>query len=350
MSGLEKFQKFRCSVPLAFVFCTTFSLPVIAQAIPASVNTATPAIVRSAYILGSGDQIDITVFDYAEFTGTKVILPDGTITMPVIGAIPVAGKTTEQLARELTSRLSSSLVNPVVTISLVVLRPVVVNIAGEVQRPGPIQLRSTTGSTAGSNNASGSVPTVSTALAQAGGITPNADIRQVVVRRVLPDGNYTRITVDLWNAILSDAATQDIVLQADDTVFVPRLAADATIDRRLIARSSFSPAIVRVRVVGEVNAPGQIEISPDSSLSSAIASAGGPTEDARLREVALIRMGEDGGVSTQKIDLRNLNDSYQVQEGDVVVVPKQGSSSFLRGLGQVLTPFGSILNIFNQLF
>jgi polysaccharide export outer membrane protein len=310
----------------------------------------------SNYVLGSGDQITVTVFGYDEYTGAQTILPDGTIALPLVGSISATGQTIDSLTRNITARLDLLLVDPVVTISLTTLRPVVVNVAGEVQRPGPIQLRSTinsaTATTGGSTigNTSGSVPTVSSALVEAGGITRNADIRQVVVRRAAPGGGYRTITVNLWDAIWSDAAPQDVALQADDTVFVPRLAADAAIDRRLMARSSFSPRTVRVRVVGEVNSPGQIEVAPDSSLSSAIASAGGPTEDARLREVGLIRLDENGSVSTQEVDLSELNDTYQVQEGDVVVVPERSSSSFLRGLGRVLAPLGGILSIFDGLF
>ena len=314
-----------------------------------SMTSSTP----SNYVLGSGDQITVTVFGYDEYTGAQTILPDGTIALPLVGSISATGQTIDSLTRDITARLDLLLVDPVVTISLTTLRPVVVNVAGEVQRPGPIQLRSTinsaTATTAGSTigNTSGSVPTVSSALVEAGGITRNADIRQVVVRRAAPGGGYRTITVNLWDAIWSDAAPQDVALQADDTVFVPRLAADAAIDRRLMARSSFSPRTVRVRVVGEVNSPGQIEVAPDSSLSSAIASAGGPTDDARLSQVAFVRMNEGGQIERQTVDLRDLSDSYQVQDGDVVIVPETNTSTVLDFVGRVINPLGFLLNLFD---
>ncbi|NJL19642.1 MAG: hypothetical protein HC895_00575 [Leptolyngbyaceae cyanobacterium SM1_3_5] len=110
----------------------------------------------SNYVLGSGDQITVTVFGYPEYTGSQTILPDGTIALPLVGSIAATGQTTESLTREITARLDSLLVDPVVTISLTTLRPVVVNVAGEVQRPGPIQLRSTinsaTATTAGQHD------------------------------------------------------------------------------------------------------------------------------------------------------------------------------------------------------
>ncbi|HEY9630761.1 MAG TPA: polysaccharide biosynthesis/export family protein [Coleofasciculaceae cyanobacterium] len=346
MFDLQKFKNNYCSVTLAIVFCTTYSIPAVAQPLSPSERLVNPVTERSAYILGSGDQLNINVFDYSEFTGEKVVLPDGTITMPMIGTVSAAGKTTEQLAQEITSRLSPLLVNPVVTVSLMVLRPVLINVAGEVQRPGPIQLRSltTTNLTVGGNTIEG-VPSLSAALIAAGGITQNADIRQVVLRRYSPDDTSPPIIINLWDAISSDHSSIDLIVQDGDSIYVPRLEANATLDRRLMARSSFAPATVRVRVVGEVNNPGEMQVPPNSSFSSAVAIAGGPTEDARMERVGFVRMDENGQIERQTIDLRNLIDNYQVQDGDVIIVPKKNSSSVLDYAGRILSPLGLLFNL-----
>lgn len=327
----------------------TIPAPIIAQTLPPASPPESVAA-ESAYVLGPGDQIEIAVFGYEEYTGAKTILSDGTITLPVIGIVAAANRTPEQLAQELSSKLQAYLVDPVTTVSLSTLRPVVVNVAGEVQRPGPVELRGLTNAASNSSDASNtSTPTVSSALMKAGGITQSADIRQVVVRRVLPDGTSSTSTINLWDALLSDQAPQDLILQDGDSILVPRLVAGETIDRRLIARSSLSPGTVRVRVVGEVKNPGEIQVPPDSSLSSAVAIAGGPTNDARLSRVAFIRMNEQGKVERQTVDLQNLTDTYQVQDGDVIIVSKRTSSSILDGVGRVLSPLTGIFNLFNLL-
>lgn len=346
-------RNFHPSIFAALVLCLAFPVtqPVWAQMIPAD------EMIHPSYILGAGDQIDISVFGYEEFTGSQVVLPDGTISLPILGAVTAAGQTPEVLAQELTARLQPYLVEPVVTVRLSALRPVVINVAGEVQRPGPIQLRSLT-STSLRDAATGSTirgpldsaPTVSSALIEAGGVTRNADVRQIVVRRSLPGGESTAVTVNLWDAIGTDNVSQDLILQAGDSVFVPRLQPGDMIDQRLLARSSLSPETVRVRVVGEVNSPGEVEISPDSSISAAVASAGGPTDDARMSATELLRLNEaDGTIVSQRIDLRDLNDNSQVQEGDVIYVPEDGGSIFLRGLNRVLSPLGNILSIFQRI-
>jgi polysaccharide export outer membrane protein len=315
---------------------------VLAQRPVAASLQSQPVALPSDYILGPGDEVAITVLGFDEYTGTRVIAPNGTITLPVIGVVPVAGQTIDSLTRDLTTRLNYYLVNPSVAVGLTTLRPVFVTVTGEVQRPGPIQLDNPRNG----NNPQQSLPTLSSALVAAGGITTDADLRQVLVRRSLPRGGTTTLTVNLWDGIWDESDANNPLLQDGDVVLVPQLAADATLDRRQIAQSSLAPATVRVRVVGEVTRPGEVQVPPNSSLSSAVAIAGGPTEDARLSEVNFIRMNDQGQIERQEIDLRNLTDSYQVQEGDVIVVPKRTAASVADFAGRIFNPLGLILRVF----
>jgi polysaccharide export outer membrane protein len=323
--------------------------PALAQVPSAPTVFNSTSVSRPSYILGPGDQVDIRVFDYAEFTGPRTILPDGTITMPLLGQIPASGRTPEQLSQDLSNRLKVYLVNPVVTVSLATLRPVTVNVSGEVQRPGPVQLRSLTTANqiqTGDPNSTEGPASLSVALRQAGGITQSADIRRVIVTRNGVDGSRTTTVINLWDAVASNEGLQDPILQDGDSVYVSRLNAGDSLDRRLTTRSSFAPATIRVRVVGEVRNPGEVQVPPNSSLSSAVAIAGGPTTDARLSRVAFIRLNEVGQVERQIVNLENLTDTIQIQDGDVLIVPKKQSSSFLDFAGRLLGPVGGLLNLF----
>lgn len=310
------------------------------QPTPSSSNSETySSFTNPSYVLGPGDQVQIRVYDYEEYTGQKVILPDGTIALPLIGSLNAAGLTIEQLEQALTTRLQTLLVNPVVTVELSTMRPVVVTVAGEVRRPGPTELQASA--------TEGGVPTLSKALNAAGGITQDADIQQVTINRQTANSGSRTITVNLWEAISSSNAESDVILLEGDSIYVPRLSADAQIDRRLLARSSFAPETIRVRVVGEVKNPGEIQVPPESTLSSAVAIAGGPTEDARLSRVAYIRLNEEGRVEQETIDLRNLTDNYQIQEGDVIIVPKRSDVSVIDFAGRLFGPLGAFLNLIN---
>ncbi|HEY9651413.1 MAG TPA: polysaccharide biosynthesis/export family protein [Coleofasciculaceae cyanobacterium] len=318
--------------------------------------------VNPAYVLGPGDEISINVLGYEEFKDmTYVVMPDGTITMPLIGRVPAANLTIPELNQELTSRLKSWLTNPVIITNLTRLRPLRVNVSGEVQRPGPVQLSSVSNATlnsgAGLNPSSATnpnaiatvtnqIPTVTVALLSAGGVTREADIRQVVLKRARANGESSTITLNLWESLLSENAPRDLILQDGGSIFVPRLQAGESIDRRLASRASFAPRTVRVRVVGEVKIPGEVQVPPDGSLSSAVAIAGGPTDKAKLKNVRFIRMQEDGTLQEQVVDLSSLNDTYQVQDGDVIFVPKSDRSSFLDVARDAVNPFNILFNLY----
>jgi polysaccharide biosynthesis/export protein len=358
-----KIQK-RVPVLVTLVLCFTCSVPAIAQSSVtpnqpedridprterAIATRLSPQLLRPSYILGAGDQIQINVFGYEEYTGPQVILPDGTIILPLIGSITAGGQTVAQLTQELTNRLNPLLVDPVVTISLTTLRPVVVNVAGEVQRPGPVQLRSlTTTDAVIRDNSIAATPTVSAALIEAGGITQHADLRQVILRRYSPTNESEPMVINLWDAIGSDNPPPDITLQDGDSIYVSRLEPGEVFDTRLAARSSIAPETVRVRVVGEVVSPGEVQVTPNSSISSAVAIAGGPTDDARLSRVAFVRMNDQGVIEREIVDLRNLTDTYQIQEGDVIIVPERDDSSILDFAGRLLSPLNLLMNFIDQ--
>ncbi|HBE18538.1 MAG TPA: polysaccharide export protein [Cyanobacteria bacterium UBA11159] len=323
--------------------------------IPVDRNTQLPSpgtgFVTSGYILGPGDQIQITVFDYDEFNGSKVILPDGTIAFPLVGSVMAANRTIPDLTREVTIRLKKWVTNPLVAIALTKPRPLRINVAGEVQRPGPLQLSSETVflNNAGAGTINSRSPTVSGALLGAGGVTRNADLRRVVLKRYSPTGNHPTIIINLWDAVVSENVAPDPVLQDGDSIFVPRLEEGESLDRRLLSRSSIAPTTVRVRVVGEVKKPGELEVTPNSSLSSAVAIAGGPTDKAKLSHVQFIRLKDDGTIEQQVVDLTDLNDIYQIQDGDVILVPKSRTSTGLDFAINLVNPLNFLVNLYRAI-
>ena len=351
-STVPFFMGLICCMPVAAIAQTLPALPPEEPALPSinnrttTTNTVPIDYASASYLLGPGDRIEVSVYGFPEYTGPMSVFPDGTIILPIVGKVTAAGRTTEQLTQELTRVLNTILVDPAVSVTLNALRPVVINVAGEVYRPGPIQLQDTTDIT---RVTAYSPPYVSEALVQAGGIRRTADIRDVVVIRELPNGNTVRTQVNLWDALWSATVPEEMLLRDGDLVFVPRLAeGEELVDSRLLATSSLAPDTVRVRVVGEVTQPGEVAVPPNSSLSSAVAIAGGPTNDAKLKEVAFIRMDDNtGDVIQEVVDLRNLVDTYQIQDGDVVVVPKTSTGSVLDFAARLVGPLNLLFRVFN---
>jgi polysaccharide export outer membrane protein len=90
----------------------------------------------SSYRLNSGDVISIRVFGEDEFNREKIRLTDaGTVSFPMLGEIPVLGRTVGELEQLLTDRLKGRyLVNPRVSVWIDEYRSFFVN--GMVEKPG----------------------------------------------------------------------------------------------------------------------------------------------------------------------------------------------------------------------
>jgi len=110
--------------------------PPATPAAPAAPAAESPASLLSSYKLGSGDVISIRVFGEEDFTREKIRLNDaGTISFPVLGEIPVNGRTISEIEKLITERLRGRiLVNPRVTAWIEEYRSFYVN--GMVERPG----------------------------------------------------------------------------------------------------------------------------------------------------------------------------------------------------------------------
>jgi polysaccharide biosynthesis/export protein len=117
------------------------SLDAIAYAGPAPVPVAyaapTPAPVPYdvPYHLDAGDRLRVVVYGQEGLTNTYLISAGGTITMPLIGAVPARGRTPQGLAAEISARLRNGFIRePSVAVEIESYRPFF--ILGEVQAPG----------------------------------------------------------------------------------------------------------------------------------------------------------------------------------------------------------------------
>lgn len=293
------------------------------------------------YPIGAGDQLEISVADYPEFTGTKTVSPDGAISLPVVGQVSVVGQSSKQAATRLTTALKQYLRNPVVTVSLSQLRPVSVTIVGEVARPGPVQI-SANRSLITKEQPPIDLPTVPLALAAAGGVTSKADLQHVQLKR----SSQPDVTLDLWSALSQQTTIPaNLTVQDGDLIVVPKRPQSEGIDSRLLARSVYAPKTVRVRVVGEVKRPGEADVPPDGTLSAAVAIAGGATDKGKLSRVVLMRRNDAGVLQKRELNLSNATDDPQVQDGDVLIVPMKGGVKLLDTLGQIISPVGILLNL-----
>ncbi|MGF1478333.1 MAG: SLBB domain-containing protein [Cyanophyceae cyanobacterium] len=230
--------------------------------------------------------------------------------------------------------------------------PVDVAVVGEVYRPGSYQVNPEQSNAEGNR---AQPPKLSKAIEQAGGIKPLANIRNIEVRRQTRSGSQQTIDIDLWALLQDGDLSQDVILQDGDTILIPTAQTLDPTESETLATASFSPGNIQVNVVGEVEQPGRVELSPNTPLNQALLAAGGfDDERAKKSSVELIRLNPDGTVAKRdiKIDFAssiNEENNPTLRNNDVVVVKRSDVAAASDGLSPVLNTLGAIFSPINFL-
>lgn len=94
-----------------------------------------PAPPLSAYVIGAGDKVKITVLELKDSTVDTDVADDGTVEVPLVGSIRVAGRTAPEVRASLVERLSRDYIkDPKVNVEVSEYRPFYV--LGQVNHPG----------------------------------------------------------------------------------------------------------------------------------------------------------------------------------------------------------------------
>ncbi|MEA5538315.1 SLBB domain-containing protein [Limnoraphis robusta Tam1] len=220
-------------------------------------------------------------------------------------------------------------------------------VVGQVNRPGNYVLIGGDANT----ERPGGYATVTWAIRQAGGITEQADIRQIQLYRITQAGTQQIIPVNLWELLQTGDLNKDPFLQDGDTIVIPQATTVDLTEITPIARASFSPATIRVSVVGEIRNPGvgTIDVAPDTTLNQALLKAGGFNPRSSRQFVDLIRLNPDGTISQRTIAIDfsaspNEQNNPLLRNNDIIVVERSGLAKFSDRTSLLLTPTGSFIN------
>jgi polysaccharide export outer membrane protein len=220
--------------------------------------------------LGVGDAVRILVHQQPDLTTEARISERGTIAMPLVGELKVAGLSQRGAADAIAEAFKNGrfLKNPQVSVALTTLRSRQISVLGEVARPGRYALDDTSSRLAD-------------IIAAAGGITP-AGADTVTVMR---DGKEFKVAV----------LGRPFELKGGETIHVER-----------------APVFY---IYGEVTRAGAYRVEPNMSVMQAIAAGGGITPRGSDRRLKLRRVGADGKVVETDARLRDI-----VKPHDVIYV------------------------------
>jgi polysaccharide export outer membrane protein len=206
---------------------------------------AQKAATISGTMIGPDDGVTIIALGAEDISKTWRVSSTGELTLPMIGKVEAAGKTTEQLEGELTSRLKRFIREPEVTVYISEFRSETVTVEGAVQKPGRVQ---TEGQKtlldvlmmAGGTSSPG--PTVKVTRASANGIIPLPGVRRNL------EGTSSSVEMPVKDVLDASTAAANLIMQPGDVVAV-------STQQRL------------VYILGEVNRSGAIELVTQDSIS-----------------------------------------------------------------------------------
>src|SRR5438034_6957777 len=152
-------------------------------------------------------------------------------------------------------------------------------------------------------------------------------------------------------AVAADGSISHPVYRAVVVGGVPLATAQANL-RRLLETFDREPQFVmvplfRVAVEGEVNRPSMYVLSPQTTISEAVARAGGPTQFGRLDRVRLLRGGANGGHTQVRLDLTRLESGaaqMSIRSGDQILVERR-RSIFTQVILPSVTVIGALASV-----
>src|SRR3954454_338801 len=161
----------------------------------------------NAYAIGLGDVLEISVWKNPELSATVPVRPDGRISVPLLGDVQAAGLTPLALKAALTDGYKEYVTAPGVSVVVKEIHSRKIYVTGEVAHPGTFDLEPRT--------------KLMQALALAGGLTPYAKGRVVVLRDGRDGRQEKRYAIDLNGIVKGKRPEDNLLLQPGDTLIVP---------------------------------------------------------------------------------------------------------------------------------
>jgi protein involved in polysaccharide export with SLBB domain len=159
---------------------------------------------RGSGVIGQRDTIEIRVFREDDLTTTGQLSGDGTISMPLIGSVKLAGLTTDSAAKAIEAKLKDGyLVKPQVSVTIEGRIRRTVTVLGQAQNPGVFELPTNRSLT------------VVEAIGMAGGATRIANTKKITLKR---SGGKVQ-TINLKD--ITSGKASDISLKDGDVLSIP---------------------------------------------------------------------------------------------------------------------------------
>jgi len=237
------------------------------------------------YVIGPGDQLLVQVWGQVTLNTRLTVDRSGSIYIPQVGSVHVAGQPFAQLQPFLKDQMGRVFRNFDLNVSMGQLRSIQVFVVGQARRPGSFTISS--------------LSTLTNALFASGGPSPQGSERHIQLKR----GGQLVMDFDLYDLLLHGDKTNDVQLLPGDVIFIP-------------------PVGPQIAISGSVNVPAIYELKSkgDTTVGEALTLAAGMTNVASGARVRLERVYEHRMRSMMEVSLDDQGRSTVVQDGDLLEI------------------------------
>ncbi|HEX3968250.1 MAG TPA: SLBB domain-containing protein [Edaphobacter sp.] len=209
------------------------------------------------YVVGPGDELLIQVWGQVSLNSRYVVDRSGSIYIPQVGSVHVAGVSFAQMHDFLKGQMGRVFRNFDLNVNMGQLRSIQVFVVGQARRPGSYTISS--------------LSTLVNALFATGGPNPQGSLRHIQLKR----GNTVVVDFDLYDLLLHGDKSKDEKLLPGDVIYIP-------------------PAGAQVAVAGSVNSPAIYELksADGTTVGDILELAAGLTNVASKETVRLERLDE----------------------------------------------------------
>ena len=247
---------------------------------PTTFMPSEKAAIPDSYLIGPGDQLNISLYGKKSDSFKVTVDRDGKIIIPDLTPVQVAGLTFFEVKALIDAKVEQEVIGVKAFVSLGQLRSMRILVLGEAYKPGSYSVSPLT--------------TVSHALFVSGGVSDIASLRNIQVKRA---GKLIS-NFDLYDLLIKGDSSKDIVLKPGDVVFVPSVGA-------------------QVRVDGLVKRPAIFELKQGESAKQLLNMAGGFKPNAYIKNAIVERFNADRK-EILSVDFSANEINYIPQDGDMV--------------------------------
>jgi polysaccharide biosynthesis/export protein len=266
---------------------------------------AAPSPSAPPLVIGSGDLLDVAIFDSPELSSKLRVDSNGDIQPPLLGPVHVQGLTAEQVAKLIEDRyIQAEILKPDAAQATIYIEEYAnqgITVSGEVKSPGIYPAFG--------------VRMLNDVITAAGGVTPTSASKVIITRRNDPDHP---VTVG-YNPQALSPSVPDVQIFPGDTVLIPRAGI--------------------VYVLGDVNKAGGYILDGRNALTAeeALALAGGEGRFAALKRAQLVRTLQGGRKEMITLPMNRIYKGkapdVAMQDGDILYVPtsaaKEATAQFI---------------------